>query len=249
MNLVRFYCRNQLNEVASYNRTQVLCCNQADYCNQIESDGEPKANFNVSNRWAKVICVLALILAMLVIFLMYKRKKSNKKRPPDKLESVLTSEPSFQRSPLSCLHKDITLLESIGEGRYGRVVKGLYNDQQVAVKMFNSNDYDSYKREEAIYLIPSLSRESILKCFGIHKKFIDCSGMEYWLILDFCALGSLYDYLQNRILEKSQLLSIMLSAISGLNHLHDEQAFTISKPAISHRDISRFSFGLLLINK
>lgn len=184
---------------------------------------------------------------MLAIGLMYKRSKSNKKNRPDQLESVLVSEPSsFQRNPVSCLQKDITLLESIGEGRYGRVVKGLYNDQQVAVKMFNSSDYDSYKREEAIYMIPSLSRESILKCIGVHKEFIDCSGMEYWLILDFCALGSLYDYLQNRVLKKGQLLSIMLSAISGLNHLHDEQAFTISKPAISHRDISGFHFVLLL---
>lgn len=233
--------------MTNYNRTQVLCCNQGDYCNQIEPslDEGFAANPIGSGRLVQIICMLlALVILVLVFCLVSKSKKAKKKNKgrSERLEGVLTSEPPFQRNPVSCLHKDITLLESIGEGRYGRVVKGLYNDQKVAVKIFKSSDYDSYKREEAIYMLPSLSRESILKCIGIYKKFIDCSGMEYWLILDFCALGSLFDYLQGRVLKREQLLSIMLSAISGLNHLHDEQAFTISKPAISHRDMSKFNF-------
>ena len=45
------------------------------------------------------------------------------------------------------------------------------------------------------------------------------------LISDFCALGSLYDFLQSGVLEKRQPRSIMLSAISGLNHLHDGVIF------------------------
>ena len=232
--------------MVSYNSTQVLCCNQADYCNQIEPSGDSKANQNGTSKQTEILYAFALVMVMFSIWIIRKKSIAKNKRRSDKLKSVLTLEPpgkpSIQQNATNCFYKDITLLESIGEGRYGRVVKALYNDQQVAVKIFSSSDYDSYKREEAIYMIPSLSRESILKCIGVYKKFIDCSGMEYWLILDFCVLGSLYDYLQSRVLDKAQLLSIILSAISGLNHLHDEQAFTMSKPAISHRDISKYNF-------
>lgn len=228
-----------MNKVANYNRTQVFCCNQADYCNQIEPGPGFVENSNRTGLLVPISCLLLLVALVTTFCLVYQIAKRNKSRSK-RLEGVMTSEP-FQRNPASSLHKDITLLEQIGEGRYGRVMKGLYYDQKVAVKIFKSSDYDSYKREEAIYMLPSLSRESILKCIGVYKKFIDCSGMEYWLILDFCGLGSLYAHLQNRVLKREQLLSIMLSAISGLNHLHDEQAFTISKPAIAHRDISEFS--------
>lgn len=128
-------------------------------------------------------------------------------------------------------------------GRFGKVFSGLYYDQLVAVKIFASNEYDSYKRELDIYKIHSLSRDSILKCIGWDTALVDFST-EYWLVLDYCKLGSLYDYLQTNVLKKDQLLSIMLSAITGLNHLHDSQEFTVTKPAICHRDLKESIFRL-----
>ncbi len=48
--------------------------------------------------------------------------------------------------------KDIQLLEPpIGKGRYGEVYKGIFQGEDVAVKIFFSRDEESYKRETMIY--------------------------------------------------------------------------------------------------
>lgn len=174
---------------------------------------------------------------ILILILIYKKRKFKRKI---KKNNIQLDDVIIEKS----YHKLITLSkENLGEGRYGKVIKGLLYEQEVAVKIFNSDDYDSFKRELDIYKISSLSRESILKCIGWDTvNLLTSFSTEYWLILDFCKLGSLYDYLQTNVLKKDQLLSIMISAISGLNHLHDSQEFTVSKPAISHRDFKRYSY-------
>lgn len=183
--------------------------------------------------------LLVVLIVCSIVYLIHSKRKFKKKfkkiKQPDELSIVI--EKSF--------YKQITLIESIGEGRFGKVFKGLYYDRLVAVKIFTSDDYDSYKRELDIYKIHCLSRDSILKCVGWDTALINFST-EYWLILDYYKLGSLYDYLQTNVLKKEQFLSIFLSAISGLNHLHDNQEFTVSKPQISHRDFK--SKNLLMKN-
>jgi serine/threonine protein kinase len=57
------------------------------------------------------------------------------------------------------------------------------------------------------------------------------------LITDYHENGSLHDYLQTHVLDSSSLLSLALSAASGVAHLHTEIFGTRGKPAISHRDI------------
>jgi len=219
--LVQLYCKNSFNEIINYNESTITCCNHGDYCNGLPDSMDP-------SHYVFYTLVTSILIG--IIYLIYKKRKFKvkfKKRPqPDELSIVI--EKSF--------YKQIIFIENIGVGRFGKVFKGLYYDQLVAVKVFTSNDYDSYKRELDIYKLHSLSRDSILKCIGWDTALVDFST-EYWLVLDYCKLGSLYDYLQNHQLTTDQLLSIMLSAISGLNHLHDTQEFTVSKPGISHRDI------------
>lgn len=57
------------------------------------------------------------------------------------------------------------------------------------------------------------------------------------LITDYHEHGSLYDYLQNTVLEPNALLTLAFSASSGVAHLHTEIFGTHGKPAIAHRDI------------
>lgn len=82
-----------------------------------------------------------------------------------------------------------------------------------------------------------MASEFILKYLGSDITSSESCTTEFWLVLDYHELGSLYDYLQKNTLNKEQMISIMYSAISGLFHLHDLFEFTTSKPAIAHRDL------------
>jgi len=57
------------------------------------------------------------------------------------------------------------------------------------------------------------------------------------LITDYYDLGSLYDFLQNNVLDHEAAIKLALTAIQGISHLHTEIFGTKGKPAIAHRDI------------
>ena len=87
-----------------------------------------------------------------------------------------------------------------------------------------------------------LGRTLILMCIcctGFIAADIKVNGpwTQMLLITDYHENGSLHDYLQRNVLDTSSLLSLALSAASGVAHLHTEIFGTRGKSAISHRDI------------
>lgn len=48
------------------------------------------------------------------------------------------------------------------------------------------------------------------------------STTQLWLVTDYHALGSLYDYLVRHSLNYNQMYKIMYSIVNGINHLHEE---------------------------
>lgn len=63
--------------------------------------------------------------------------------------------------------------------------------------------------------------------------------VEYWLVTDYLAFGSVYDYIHNRELSWGQMLWIAMGMARGLSYLHTELPRTVSqypKPSIAHRD-------------
>ena len=60
---------------------------------------------------------------------------------------------------------------------------------------------------------------------------------QLWLVSEYHENGSLYDYLQDNILDINDLLKIVYSISAGLAHLHMEIIGTQGKPAIAHRDM------------
>ena len=134
------------------------------------------------------------------------------------------------------LAKQIHLEECIGKGRYGEVWRGVWQSDNIAVKIFFSRDELSWNRETEIYSTVMLRHENILAFLGSDvTSFNSCTQL--WLITAYHELGSLYDYLNETILERNQMLSILLSIISGVLHLHTEIFGGLGKPAIAHRDI------------
>ncbi|XP_077283276.1 type I BMP receptor saxophone [Arctopsyche grandis] len=134
------------------------------------------------------------------------------------------------------LAKHITLMEVVGKGRYGEVWKAQWHADNVAVKIFYSRDEASWYRETEIYSTVLLRHESILGYIG--SDMTSKHGCtQLWLITHYHSLGSLYDHLNRTTLSHYQMISICLSVVHGLVHLHTEIFGTQGKPAIAHRDI------------
>ncbi|RWR99576.1 Activin receptor type-1-like protein, partial [Dinothrombium tinctorium] len=132
--------------------------------------------------------------------------------------------------------KEIRLEECIGKGRYGEVWRGKWHEENVAVKVFFSRDEASWNRETEIYNTVMLRHENILGYLGSDvTSYNSCTQL--WLVTHYHHLGSLYDYLNCNALSLQQVLSIIISAVSGILHLHTEIFGTKGKPAIAHRDI------------
>lgn len=134
------------------------------------------------------------------------------------------------------LAKQISLMECIGKGRYGEVWRGIWQGENVAVKIFFSRDEASWKRETEIYSTVLLRHENILGYIGSDMTSRN-SCTQLWLVTHYHELGSLYDYLNRATLDPLHVIKLCLSAVSGLVHLHTEIFGTQGKPAIAHRDI------------
>uniref|UniRef100_H3ANV3 Activin receptor type-1 n=1 Tax=Latimeria chalumnae TaxID=7897 RepID=H3ANV3_LATCH len=132
--------------------------------------------------------------------------------------------------------RQITLMECVGKGRYGEVWRGLWQGENVAVKIFSSRDERSWCRETEIYNTVLLRHENILGFIASDMTSRN-SSTQLWLISHYHEMGSLYDYLQLTTLDSVGCLRIVLSIACGLAHLHVEIYGTQGKPAIAHRDL------------
>lgn len=132
--------------------------------------------------------------------------------------------------------KQVTLVRSVGKGRYGEVWQARWRGEDVAVKIFLSHCESSWQRETEIYQTVLLRHESIL---GFIASDIIGSNQvtQMYLISDYHPYGSLYDFLRCHCLNKKTMIKLALSASAGLTHLHTEIQGTKGKPPIAHRDI------------
>lgn len=139
-------------------------------------------------------------------------------------------------TPRTIAH-DIHQMELIGKGRFADVHRGRLEGQDVAVKIFPTwTEPSLFEREREIYHL--LGHGTIL---GYKRSDVTSvsSCTQRWLVLEFCHLGSLYDFLTdaNFCSPISDIVSILKCAITGLDFMHNTIDGTRKKPAIAHRDI------------
>jgi len=135
------------------------------------------------------------------------------------------------------LIREITFLERIGKGRYGEVWRGRWRaGEEVAIKVFSNREEGSWWHEAEMYQNYWLRHENILSYIGADQK--DCvAQMQYYLVLNFHARGSLYDFLQDAQLTVQENLKMVQSLASGLEYLHTDIKSSAAKPSIAHRDL------------
>ena len=142
--------------------------------------------------------------------------------------------PFLQRATIS---RKIEKLRMIGKGRYGEVWKARYQEEFVAVKVFPTHEEESFKRELDFYHNLQLRHENILGLIGADITSVD-SRTENWLVTEYHAMGSLYDFLKTPSLISIKDACLIIHSISkGLYYLHSEIQGTENKPRIAHRDI------------
>ncbi|TRY77972.1 hypothetical protein TCAL_06449, partial [Tigriopus californicus] len=132
--------------------------------------------------------------------------------------------------------RQVTLINIIGQGRFGEVWRGHWRGEPVAVKIFASFDEQSWFREVEIYQTVMLRHENVLGFIAADNKD-NGTWTQLWLITEFMELGSLYDFLRRHVVSVQRGLEMCLNIATGLAHLHMDIVGTHGKPAIAHRDL------------
>ncbi|KAJ4438637.1 hypothetical protein ANN_14584, partial [Periplaneta americana] len=245
----------------------ILCCNYTNFCNKFlrpdpvrgSTTPRPSLGYDESIPYIALIisitvCLIAFLIIVACVYLRYKKRED--RRQMYLVQAARNCDPYLANSgtlqelidqssgsgsglPLlvqRTIAKQIQMVQSVGKGRYGEVWLARWRGERVAVKVFFTTEEASWFRETEIYQTVLMRHENILGFIAA-----DIKGTGSWtqmlLITDYHENGSLHDYLQTHVLDPSSLLSLALSAASGVAHLHTEIFGTRGKPAISHRDI------------
>jgi activin receptor type-2B len=134
---------------------------------------------------------------------------------------------------------DAQIVNIIARGRFGTVIKAKLGGHIVAVKIFPSNDKESYLTECSFYRLPQIqTSENILHFMGNLQRE-SSMGTEYWVLTEYHENGSLYDFLKSHLIDWKQLTRMAIAIAKGLTFLHEDRPATKlmgHKPSIAHRD-------------
>ena len=126
----------------------------------------------------------------------------------------------------------------IGEGTYGKVFAGHHvrTEKPIAAKMFMP-EKDCISEEidrEAHTMMNIPDHENVLKILDYIKKEIvkKKTFVQIWLILEFCPLGTLGEFVKANSLSTIKKVGIIVQSAYGVHHLHH-----LEPKGITHRDI------------
>ncbi|XP_063903991.1 bone morphogenetic protein receptor type-1B isoform X2 [Zophobas morio] len=253
-------CKGHL--VPHLERKSIQCCDNMDLCNKDLKPMYPDRPTPDAPQYSPfdsppyivlltsvTFCITVCLIVIMICYLRYRKKQGLfHKDYPEKYPSMnihrhhlIDDKSSGSGSGMPTLvqrtiSKQIHMVSSVGKGRYGEVWLARWRGERVAVKVFFTTEEQSWFRETEIYQTVLMRHENILGFIAA-----DIKGTGSWtqmlLITDYHENGSLYDYLQDHVLDSTTLLTMALSIASGLAHLHTEIFGTRGKPAIAHRDI------------
>eukprot|EP00112_Aurelia_sp_Birch-Aquarium-sp1_P002098 Seg1228.1 transcript_id=Seg1228.1/GoldUCD/mRNA.D3Y31 product="Mitogen-activated protein kinase kinase kinase 20" protein_id=Seg1228.1/GoldUCD/D3Y31 len=119
-------------------------------------------------------------------------------------------------------YDDLEFFECCGGGTFGSVYRARWKsqDKEVAVKRLLTLDKEAD-------VLSVLSHKNVIQFYGAVSK-----QPNYCLVTEYAALGSLYEYLSNDVLDFKSILQWAKEIASGINYLHNEAPFKII-----HRDL------------
>ncbi|XP_059062515.1 probable serine/threonine-protein kinase DDB_G0278901 [Achroia grisella] len=222
-----------------------FCCCTRSFCNadflslkeetvtmKAESTMDTAQHPNYSNVAASGILGLGAILVIgVVINKCCRRVQLEKHEMSEGTDvekgDVMGTGPDALATGLLCVD-NLTLVEHIGQGKFGSVWRGTLGSSPVAVKLYSNAN--AWQKEAAIYALPHLAHSNILRYYGSESR----STRSRLVVLELCA-GSLRGRLQRAPLSWPELATLAHGLAAALAHLHTP---TSTKPCIVHRDVN-----------
>lgn len=107
---------------------------------------------------SSVLAVVAILIMALLLAKLYCRSNSHHHSDTDTLNiekgEVMGSGPDALATGLSCVD-NLTLIEHIGQGKFGSVWRGSLGSTPVAVKLYSNSN--TWQKEAAVYALPHLA--------------------------------------------------------------------------------------------
>ena len=130
-------------------------------------------------------------------------------------------------------YKELTLMEVIGVGGFGKVHRAYYRDEEVAVKAARQGPDDDIKTT-----LKSVVREAKLFWALKHPNIISLRGVclkpqpKLGLVMEYARGGSLNRILAGRKIPPNVLVDWAIQIARGMHYLHHDAAVSII-----HRDL------------
>lgn len=136
--------------------------------------------------------------------------------------------------PLEIDFDEIDLIDVIGVGAFGKVYRALWKDEEVAVKVARTENYQD--RNE---IVDDVTKEAKLFSIFRHRNIVDLFGVclqepNFCLVLEYARGGALSRALSahGRTIPPSNLLDWAIQIARGMYYLHNEAPLSII-----HRDL------------
>lgn len=165
-------------------------------------------------------------------------------------QQVAAGHRSFQRMQSFRINfNEIDIDGLVGEGSYGKVYKGKWNETDVAVKILVDYTDSIVTADRGSRLLANLQEEAGLMAMMRHPNIVQFMGISTnppAIITEYCSRISLYDVLQKAkrnptaVVELTwqRRMQMLADAVRGMIHLH------MMNPPIVHRDLK--SLNLLV---
>ena len=138
--------------------------------------------------------------------------------------------------------KEYTILKTLGEGSFGKVHLVQHNIGGMirAIKIIKKIRVENYSNETSVLnelnILKKLDHQNIVKIFEFYSD-----SNYYYLVMEYCSGGDLFDLMQKSIFNEAQVACIMYQILSAINYCH--------KMKIMHRDLKPENILITKIEK
>lgn len=210
-----------------------------------------------------LVPLLAVTIKLIVCFYLYRVYRQRKRPLATDFSDVHAIMLDDEHSDSSSTHANslnhntellpIELDGQVGKGRFADVYKAKLKQpgstpagtgtgtttgepyQTVAVKIFPSEEYMSWKSEKDIFSDADLRHDNVLLFLTAEERKV---SKQYWLVTAYHPLGNLQEHLTHQVVDWDQLHQLGTSLADGVAHLHsDRTPCGRPKVPIVHRDL------------